>query len=209
MAIGKFFKSFFSYNIEEEIAEEDLVNKTESVQERPSESVYNKPQQSKKVTLLDNSKSAHTKEPSSIKNVSKNTSQPLSFFKLSEDKQTTKKVSQFIPNIDKNKPKQETAPKESNFMNATPGDTKVHLFEPRVFSETQDIADELKRKKATLVNLSKVDSASKKRIVDFLSGTVYALDGDIQKVGQDIFLCTPSEFGVSGEISGQYDQNEE
>lgn len=79
--------------------------------------------------------------------------------------------------------------------------TKVCLFEPRVFAETQDIADELKSKRAALVNLTKIDNVAKKRIVDFLSGTVYALEGDIQKVGADIFLCTPASFGVEGEIS--------
>lgn len=94
-------------------------------------------------------------------------------------------------------------------MNNLNNDTKVHLVEPRVFSESQDIADELKRNKATLVNLTRVDNATKKRIIDFLSGTVYALDGDIQKVGQDIFLCSPNNFGVSGEISDQYEQYED
>lgn len=99
--------------------------------------------------------------------------------------------------------------KETKLMTAEASNTKVCLFEPRVFSETQDIADELKAERAALVNLSKVDHSPKKRIVDFLSGTVYALDGDIQKVGSDIFLCTPNSVGVEGEISGQKDHSEE
>lgn len=94
-------------------------------------------------------------------------------------------------------------------MSAEASNTKVCLFEPRVFSETQDIADELKNERAALVNLSKVDHGPKKRIVDFLSGTVYALDGDIQKVGADIFLCTPNSVGVEGEISEDKNQTEE
>ena len=94
-------------------------------------------------------------------------------------------------------------------MSAEASNTKVCLFEPRVFSETQDIADELKNERATLVNLTKVDHSQKKRIVDFLSGTVYALDGDIQKVGTDIFLCTPNSVGVKGEISQEKNQTEE
>lgn len=99
--------------------------------------------------------------------------------------------------------------KETKLMTAETSNTKVCLFEPRVFSETQDIADELKAERAALVNLSKVDHGPKKRIVDFLSGTVYALDGDIQKVGSDIFLCTPNSVGVEGEISGQKEHSEE
>lgn len=91
--------------------------------------------------------------------------------------------------------------RENRTMPVNDQNTKVCLFEPRVFAETQDIADELKSNRAALVNLTKIDSVPKKRIVDFLSGTVYALEGDIQKVGADIFLCTPNSFGVEGEIS--------
>lgn len=91
--------------------------------------------------------------------------------------------------------------RENRTMPVNNQNTKVCLFEPRVFAETQDIADELKSNRAALVNLTKIDSVPKKRIVDFLSGTVYALEGDIQKVGADIFLCTPNSFGVEGEIS--------
>lgn len=79
--------------------------------------------------------------------------------------------------------------------------SKVCLFEPYVFAETQDIADELKNDQTALVNLTRLDSDAKRRIIDFLSGTVYALDGDIKRVGTDIFLCTPNSVGVEGEIS--------
>lgn len=79
--------------------------------------------------------------------------------------------------------------------------SKVCLFEPYVFAETQDIADELKNDQTALVNLTRLDRDAKKRIIDFLSGTVYALDGDIKRVGTDIFLCTPNSVGVEGEIS--------
>ncbi|SUL34575.1 YlmF protein [Staphylococcus aureus] len=75
------------------------------------------------------------------------------------------------------------------------------LFEPRVFSDTQDIADELKNRRATLVNLQRIDKVSAKRIIDFLSGTVYAIGGDIQRVGTDIFLCTPDNVEVAGSIT--------
>lgn len=81
--------------------------------------------------------------------------------------------------------------------------SKMCLFEPRVFSDTQDIADELKNRRATLVNLQRIDKVSAKRIVDFLSGTVYAIGGDIQRVGSDIFLCTPDNVEVAGTITDQ------
>lgn len=88
------------------------------------------------------------------------------------------------------------------------GSSKMCLFEPRVFSDTQDIADELKNRRATLVNLQQIDAVSAKRIIDFLSGTVYAIGGDIQRVGADIFLCTPDNVEVAGSISEHIDAME-
>lgn len=89
----------------------------------------------------------------------------------------------------------------SNYENS-----KMCLFEPRVFSDTQDIAYELKNRRATLVNLQRIDKVSAKRIIDFLSGTVYAIGGDIQRVGADIFLCTPDNVEVAGSITDHLEQ---
>ncbi|OCS87595.1 cell division protein SepF [Caryophanon tenue] len=79
--------------------------------------------------------------------------------------------------------------------------SKVTLVEPRVYAEVKDIADELKSRRSVIVNLHRVEHEQKKRIIDFLSGTVYAIAGDIQRVGADIYLCTPADVEVSGEIS--------
>jgi len=79
--------------------------------------------------------------------------------------------------------------------------SKVFLAEPRVYAEAQDIADQLKNRRAVVVNLQRIEKDQGKRIIDFLSGTVYAIGGDIQKVGTDIFLCTPDNVEVSGNIS--------
>ncbi|MEG0261187.1 MAG: cell division protein SepF [Lysinibacillus sp.] len=79
--------------------------------------------------------------------------------------------------------------------------SKVVLVEPRVYAEAQDIAEHLKNKRATIVNLQRIEREQGVRIVDFLSGTVYALGGDIQRIGKDIFLCTPDNVEVSGEIT--------
>lgn len=92
--------------------------------------------------------------------------------------------------------------------NASQESSKMCLFEPRVFSDTQDIADELKNRRATLVNLQRIDKVSAKRIIDFLSGTVYAIGGDIQRVGTDIFLCTPDNVEVAGSITDHIENME-
>jgi cell division inhibitor SepF len=78
---------------------------------------------------------------------------------------------------------------------------KVMLVEPRVYSEVQDIADQLKNHRAVVMNLQRVPRDQAKRIVDFLSGTVYAIGGDIQKLGDNAFLCTPHNVDVAGNIS--------
>ncbi|AZV51375.1 cell division protein SepF [Bacillus halotolerans] len=79
--------------------------------------------------------------------------------------------------------------------------SKVVLSEPRVYAEAQEIADHLKNRRAVVVNLQRIQHDQAKRIVDFLSGTVYAIGGDIQRIGSDIFLCTPDNVDVSGTIS--------
>ena len=76
------------------------------------------------------------------------------------------------------------------------------LLEPRAFSEAQTIADYLKSRNTVVVNLKRVTPEIAKRVVDFLSGSVYAIGGDLQKLGNGIFLCTPNNVNVEGKISG-------
>ena len=78
---------------------------------------------------------------------------------------------------------------------------KMILLEPRAYSESQQIADYLKNKNTVVVNMKRVTPDQAKRIVDFLSGTVYAIGGDLQKIGSGIFLCTPKNIPVEGSIS--------
>ena len=79
--------------------------------------------------------------------------------------------------------------------------SKMMLLEPRAYSESQQIADYLKERNAVVVNLKRVTPDQAKRIVDFLSGTLYAIGGDLQKLGGGIFLCTPNNVNVEGQIS--------
>ncbi|WP_026689982.1 cell division protein SepF [Alteribacter aurantiacus] len=78
---------------------------------------------------------------------------------------------------------------------------KVMLIEPHSYDECQDIADHLKNRKTVVINLQRIHKDQAKRVVDFLSGTVYAIGGDIQKLGLNIFLCTPDNVDVTGSIS--------
>ena len=84
--------------------------------------------------------------------------------------------------------------------------SKVILIEPRVYAEAQDISEHLKNKRAVVVNLQRIERDQGVRIIDFLSGTVYALGGDIQRIGTDIFLCVPDNVEVAGAISDYFEQ---
>ena len=86
---------------------------------------------------------------------------------------------------------------------------KMILLEPRAFSESQQIADHLKKRNTVVVNMKRVTSEQAKRIIDFLSGTVYAIGGDLQKIGVGIFLCTPKNVNVEGTISEEEGKKQE
>jgi cell division inhibitor SepF len=79
--------------------------------------------------------------------------------------------------------------------------TKMILVEPHTYDETQEMADHLRNRRAIVVNLQRLNHDQAKRVVDFLSGTVYAIGGDIQKLGANIFLCTPDNVEIQGSIS--------
>ena len=99
-----------------------------------------------------------------------------------------------------------TSREEFHEQNGIAG-SKMMLLEPRAYSESQQIADYLKNRSAVVVNLKRVTPDQAKRIVDFLYGTIYAIGGDLQKLGGGIFLCTPNNVNVEGTISEENSSN--
>ena len=81
------------------------------------------------------------------------------------------------------------------------------LAEPRAYSESQQIADHIKKRNSVIVNLKRVTNDQAKRIIDFLSGTLYALGGQLQRLGNGIYLCTPKNVNVLGKISDDADKS--
>lgn len=79
--------------------------------------------------------------------------------------------------------------------------SKVVLFEPKAYAEAEGIAGELKNHRVVVMNFQNTYRDQARRIIDFLSGVVLALDGNIQKLGPHTFLCTPDHIDVSGAIS--------
>lgn len=86
---------------------------------------------------------------------------------------------------------------------------KMILLEPRAYSESQQIADHLKKRNSVVVNLKRVTSDQAKRIIDFLSGCIYAIGGTMQKVGVGIYLCAPNNVSVQGKISEDQDKSKD
>ena len=85
---------------------------------------------------------------------------------------------------------------------------KMILVEQRAYSESQEIADHLKSRNSVVVNFKRVTNDQAKRIIDFLSGTLYAIGGDLQKIGEGIYLCTPKNIDVQGEITEESSEDE-
>ena len=81
------------------------------------------------------------------------------------------------------------------------GKNKMILFEPRAYSESTQIIDYLKNRNTVVVNLKRVTPDQAKRIVDFLTGGLYAMNGNLQKLGGGIFLCAPNNVNVEGKIT--------
>ena len=98
--------------------------------------------------------------------------------------------------------------KELEEMASQPGGSKMILLEPRAFSESQQIADHLKKRNTVVINLRRVTSDQAKRIIDFVSGSVYALKGHIEKIGSGIFLCTPNNVNIQGKITSEKEAKE-
>ena len=78
---------------------------------------------------------------------------------------------------------------------------KTILVEPRAFSEAQQIADYLKGQNQVVVNFKRVTSDVSKRIMDFLNGIIYAIEGSMQKLGPGIVICAPKGFEIEGTIT--------
>ena len=81
---------------------------------------------------------------------------------------------------------------------------KITVMEPRAYSEAMAIAKRIIAGEATLVNFHLVEEKQARRIVDFLTGTVYALDGDIKRVGDEIFLCTPTGMEIDSSTAQSF-----
>lgn len=80
------------------------------------------------------------------------------------------------------------------------GKQEVVLFHAKTFDDAAKAADELRRRKAIILNMENVDKALTRRVVDFLSGCIYALDGSVKKIAQATYLFCPHNMDVVGDL---------
>ena len=80
------------------------------------------------------------------------------------------------------------------------GKQEVVLFHAKTFDDAAKAADELRKRKAVILNMENMDKALTRRVVDFLSGAVYALDGSVKKIAQSTYLFCPHKMAVVGDL---------
>ncbi len=78
------------------------------------------------------------------------------------------------------------------------------VVKPEVFDEARDAANHLKERKTVVMNLENVDLDVARRIVDFMSGAVFALDANIRKVSNGIFVIAPNNVGIMGDFKDDF-----
>lgn len=91
--------------------------------------------------------------------------------------------------------------KKSKVVNiAATTQLKVVVVQIEQFDEAREIADHIRSKRPVVINFEKLDRETSHRVFDFISGTVYALDGTIQKVANKIFLIAPYNIDIMADV---------
>ncbi|MBR4173379.1 MAG: cell division protein SepF [Clostridia bacterium] len=75
----------------------------------------------------------------------------------------------------------------------------IVVLKPKCFSNVTDAADQLKQRRPVILDVTGLDTDEAKRTVDFISGTVYGVNGHVQKISSGIFIATPASFDISGD----------
>ena len=78
--------------------------------------------------------------------------------------------------------------------------SRIVILKPKCFSNSTAVADELKKRRPVVIDVGALDPDEARRVVDFIAGTVYGVNGNMQKVSGGIFLATPSQVDIMGEI---------
>ena len=84
------------------------------------------------------------------------------------------------------------------------GQSKMYIVEPRAFEDVKSYVQHLKNRKSLIMRLHLVNKGEAQRIVDFMSGTTHALDGNMRKLGETIFCFTPASVVIEGDLEADF-----
>ncbi|MDI3478320.1 MAG: cell division inhibitor SepF [Thermoanaerobacterium sp.] len=87
----------------------------------------------------------------------------------------------------------------------TQSQIKVIILKPENFEQAQTILDNIKNKKPMIIDLQNMERNDAQRLIDFLSGAIFALNGEIKKIANSIFLIVPDNFDIAGDIQDEVD----
>lgn len=178
--------NFFGLDDENYMDEDPYFNESPTMKPKnsqPKQSIEPLPKSKKTATIHTANKQYTPKRPV--------TRQETRQSKVYEDKATvpSKKVVTMQHSSTQKSTMREKAVSHSN---------KIMIVEPKAYSEAMIIAKHVISGESVLVNFHLIDEPQARRIVDFLTGAVYAEDGDIKRVADEIFLCTPKGIEIDG-----------
>lgn len=84
---------------------------------------------------------------------------------------------------------------------------RITIVEPRLYSEVQEVSDVLLNSQSVIINFRRMDNEQATKMIDFLMGVTYAIKGDIQRLGEEIFICTPQNVEVDGSELSEFTES--
>ena len=97
--------------------------------------------------------------------------------------------------------------KKSKVVSMPQSQVRMKICKPTSFEQSEEICNELKERKSIIVNLEYVNKDVARRIVDFISGSVHALDGHIEKISNSIFLVAPVNYEIVNDLAREEIKN--
>ena len=127
----------------------------------------------------------------------------------SKEEEAPKKASPFFARKNVEKPVESVAAGKTVSMPIADKQVRVVVIEPTTFDDSQKIADYLRGNQPVVVNFENTDNIVTKRMTDFISGTIYALQGSMKKIGRSILVCAPKNVDIDAGISVYNEKGEQ
>lgn len=142
-----------------------------------------------------------------------------SFFFLGDQESPDKKESKEEP-VERSKQERINYPKVNSQAKKSGGENvltmhqmqemkkpRITIIEPRLYSEVQEVSDVLLANQSVIINFRRMDNEQATKMIDFLMGVTYAIKGDIQRLGEEIFICTPQSVEVDGSELSEFTES--